>query len=49
MTNREIYDLLLKIDQGYKPTQSEKKDLELVDSIRWRNIDYGEYSYGKTG
>ena len=39
MTNREIYILLKKIDKGYEPTPSEKRELTSVDSIRWRNID----------
>ena len=39
MTDRDIYDMLLMIDHGYEPTQSEKSELESVVSIRWRNID----------
>ena len=33
MTNQEIYDLLIKIDQGYEPTSSEKKEFKSVESI----------------
>ena len=39
MTDQEIYELLIKIDSGYKPTKHEKRELESVNSIEWKNIE----------
>ena len=35
MTYREIFDLLTKIDDGYKPTEREKKELSCIKRIPW--------------
>ena len=47
MTFQEIFELLTKIDDGYKPTEREKKELSCIKRIPWwerekipKSIDY---------
>ena len=35
MTDQEIFELLTKIDDGYKPTEQEEKDLSCIKEIKW--------------
>lgn len=39
MTDQETYVLLNRIDNGYEPTEVEKKELSNIKSITWRNIE----------
>ena len=36
MTDQEILELLTKIDDGYKPTEQERKALSCIEEISWR-------------
>ena len=37
--DQEIYDLLIRIDEGYFISETEKQTLSSVTSISWSNID----------
>ena len=39
MTNREVLELLRKIDRGYKPTEAEKEELAGIEEITWIEIE----------
>ena len=39
MTDQEILELLTKIDDGYKPTEKEKKELACIEKISWWEIE----------
>ena len=47
MTDREILELLTKIDDGYKPTEKEKKELACIEKISWWEIEKIPESIGK--
>lgn len=38
MTDQEVYELLIKIDGGYSPSDEEKRQLFSIKSIKWRGI-----------
>ncbi len=42
MTNREVVLLLLRIDNGYEPTEQEIEDLLSVKELKW-NADEASY------
>ena len=39
MTNQEVFELLTKIDDGYKPTEQERKELSCIEEIHWWEIE----------
>ena len=39
MTDQEVLELLKKIDNGYKPTEKEKKKLSNIKKIKWKKIE----------
>lgn len=47
MTHREVYELLTRIDDGYKPTEQERKELSCIEMISWREIEKIPQSIGK--
>ena len=47
MTDQEILELLTKIDDGYKPTEQQKKELSCIEIISWRDIEKIPESIGK--
>lgn len=46
LSSREIYDLLVRIDNGYAPTDTEKQRIENVKHIQWHNIQKLPYCIG---
>ena len=44
MTNQEIFELLINIDNGYKLTRKEYKQLSYITSITWRIVQELPYS-----
>ena len=39
MTNQEVLALLMKIDDGYKPTKAEKEDISRIEKITWKGVE----------
>ena len=39
MTDQEVLALLLRIDDGYKPTEAEKEELSSIERISWKGIE----------
>ena len=42
MTDRKVYNLLIKIDNGYEPTKREKEELANVLKIVWRSYKFSK-------
>ena len=40
MTNQEVYELLIKIDGGYEPSEEEKRHLSSIKSIKWNRVQH---------
>ena len=38
MTDQEVYELLIRIDVGYSPSEEEKRKLSSIESIKWTKI-----------
>ena len=47
MTHWEVYELLTRIDEGYKPTEQEEKELSYIEKISWGEIEKIPESIGK--
>ena len=47
MTSKEAFELLTKIDDGYKPTEQERKELSCIEEIHWWEIEKIPESIGK--
>ena len=39
MTDKEVFILLKRIDDGYKPTEIEKQEISGIDNITWKGVD----------
>ena len=39
MTDQEVLELLRRIDNGYEPSEEERRVLSSIDKINWRYID----------
>ena len=40
MYDKQIYDLLIRIDKGQKPAKRTLRELSSVRHVRWRDIEY---------
>ena len=46
LSSREIYELLVRIDNGYAPTDTDKQRIKSVKHIQWHNIQKLPYCIG---